>query len=509
MKTFLLALAICFLSILTIAQEWASVYNESTDINFSEVQFFDASNGYVLGNDATNTPYLLKTINGGTTWQNMNNGFPAQIIKTLAFKDIDNGFVTFDNGKLYKTTDGGANWNEQALGDYDVFTITYAGNFNNNDVFYCFGKGKVYKSTDFGDNWEIVKEYDDWRYYTIYEMGNKAVDFLDEDVFFFIRNYGTGTSDDYGEIRYTDIPNFADITVNEVDKYGYSSFAAISKTLILGKSPATFVRYNDPLNLMTTNTIPWDMGALNAMEFASADVGFGVADDGDIYLLRESGNIQFLEYDGDIALNNVFLADDNTVYVVGNNGTILKRTGEFYSNTEPEFTSTPVETAIVGQEYVYNITTTDADGNDIAITWHEEYNVLPDWLTFIDNGDGTATLTGTPAETGTQNVALVANDGKSDKFQMFQITISVSSSIRMNNKIFDCDVFPNPTSGTLYIKNTGNVPIERIEVYNMNGKQIVTKNVSQDETCIELPDGMFMMKISDLKTTRNYKIFVK
>jgi hypothetical protein len=59
----------------------------------------------------------------------------------------------------------------------------------------------------------------------------------------------------------------------------------------------------------------------------------------------------------------------------------------------PVFTTLPTPPIIVdvGQTYTQMIAATDADGD--ALTFSAQ---LPDWLTLINHGDGTATLTGTP-----------------------------------------------------------------------------------------------------------------
>ena len=91
-------------------------------------------------------------------------------------------------------------------------------------------------------------------------------------------------------------------------------------------------------------------------------------------------------------------------------------------NTPPAFTSTPPLTATVGVPYSYTVTVTDADGNSIAII----APTLPAWLTFTDNGDGTATLSGTPAagDVGVGSVILSATDGMDATLQQFDITTS-------------------------------------------------------------------------------------
>lgn len=80
-------------------------------------------------------------------------------------------------------------------------------------------------------------------------------------------------------------------------------------------------------------------------------------------------------------------------------------------NSQPYFTSTAVTEGLAGKLYTYNIVATDPDmqyGDSLEIV----ANSLPSWLTLTDNGDGTASLSGTPtvAEAGEYNIALAVED---------------------------------------------------------------------------------------------------
>ncbi|WP_230971554.1 cadherin domain-containing protein [Nitrogeniibacter aestuarii] len=92
-------------------------------------------------------------------------------------------------------------------------------------------------------------------------------------------------------------------------------------------------------------------------------------------------------------------------------------------NEAPSFTSSPVTGATEDAAYSYSITTTDPDsGATLTIT----ATTLPSWLTFTDNGDGTATLSGTPtnSEVGNHNVVLQVSDGSLADSQSYTITVS-------------------------------------------------------------------------------------
>jgi hypothetical protein len=93
-------------------------------------------------------------------------------------------------------------------------------------------------------------------------------------------------------------------------------------------------------------------------------------------------------------------------------------------NDAPAFTSTPVTSATVDVDYTYDVTADDVDNavTDLTIT----APTRPGWLTLTDNGDGTATLIGTPIDTdiGDHTVVLQVSDGTATATQPFTITVS-------------------------------------------------------------------------------------
>jgi hypothetical protein len=92
-------------------------------------------------------------------------------------------------------------------------------------------------------------------------------------------------------------------------------------------------------------------------------------------------------------------------------------------NDAPTFTSTEVTDADEGSVYTYDVTTEDLDNDAVTITAPTK----PAWLTFTDNGDGTATLTGTPAvaDVGANPVVLEVTDGTAAPVQQsFTVTVT-------------------------------------------------------------------------------------
>jgi hypothetical protein len=109
--------------------------------------------------------------------------------------------------------------------------------------------------------------------------------------------------------------------------------------------------------------------------------------------------------------------------------------GYYQANQVPTFTSSPPLSIVEGQTYTYNITTNDPEGDTVVIT----AQVKPTWLTFLDNGNGTASLTGVPGPTdaGLNPVTLRVDDsiaGFTD--QSFSIDVTpIPPSVYWNERI--------------------------------------------------------------------------
>jgi len=97
-------------------------------------------------------------------------------------------------------------------------------------------------------------------------------------------------------------------------------------------------------------------------------------------------------------------------------------------NDPPAFSSTAILTGTSGTAYSYSVTTSDPDAGDTrTIT----ATTIPSWLTLTDNGNGTATLAGTPAATnvGSNTVVLrVADAAGANVTQTFAVNVVAAAA---------------------------------------------------------------------------------
>jgi hypothetical protein len=127
---------------------------------------------------------------------------------------------------------------------------------------------------------------------------------------------------------------------------------------------------------------------------------------------------------------------------------------------QPTITSTPVTGATTNIAYTYNITSDDTDVGDTLVI---SATTLPTWLELTDNGDRTATLTGTPsaADLGDNAVELVVTDSAvppNSSTQAFTITVAdpMVASILPGSR---SAVVNSPVTAFATIINPGSIPL--------------------------------------------------
>ncbi len=164
-------------------------------------------------------------------------------------------------------------------------------------------------------------------------------------------------------------------------------------------------------------------------------------------------------------------------------------------NLPPVFVSTPVTEASVGIAYEYNIQANDPNGD--ALTF--EAPVLPDWMGFDDNGNGTARIFGTPETTGQSNVVISVSDGVLDASQAFTILIT---GIGEQKNVFSISTYPNPCKNKMMVEFSQ--PCAEgytIEITDLSG-QIILKQYTTDQKKVintgSLDPGIYILRVYSL-----------
>ncbi|MDD3687375.1 MAG: putative Ig domain-containing protein, partial [Bacteroidales bacterium] len=345
----------------------------------------------------TNTGRIFKTTDRGLTWNVYETG--QANVSTISFADESNGVAicqvtnattgTIESWTMIKTANGGQTWTEIAVADQylsDVSAVPGSvGMYVGTKISQTAEANFSAYSLDFGTTWTMI---DDSVQYTNVAMFSETCGWAggfnwDENNGGIYKWIGLAPSD---EPYFTSSPS---LSVTEFEEYTYNVVA------------------EDPNDLSLTITAPVKPTWLNITDNGDGTATFtGTAPE----IVGQSENFSVTLN----ASNGTYDADQSFVITV------------VTSNTAPEFTSDPILTNIQYIPYVYNVTATDPEGDDLTIT----ADILPSWASFVDNGDGTGTVTGTPTSTsflGFQ-IKLTVSDGMFTDVQDFRVQVTANSA---------------------------------------------------------------------------------
>lgn len=327
------------------AQTWTTLTSGSTS-NFKSIHFPTSSVGYVTGTNGT----ILKTINGGTTWQSMTSSYPGYFFWDVHFTSADTGFVCGESnpgtnpaglGIILKTINGGINWTVCMSGNASPFRDLFV--LNRDTVFVCGGSelrwSKIYKSVDGGTNWT--------------EIGTSAYDRFVGGMYFlnsekgFLADYESGM----GTIHQleTEWLNTTDggisFTSNVIPgSTSYWNFSTDFPDPTTGYSIRS-KDWNDVLYLRKTtdggsnwmeNAISGFTAYIYCLDFIDANTGYIVGGAGTIKKTNDGGNSWISETSGTTQDLRSVCFTNTSGFAVGDNGTIIKTTDltTGFSNTK-------------------------------------------------------------------------------------------------------------------------------------------------------------------------------
>ena len=132
---------------------WINLSYPTTAQNLNVVHFFDANTGFVCSTNDT----LYRTTNGGLNWSNIFIGFQAQ---SVSFANANTGFVG-GYSAIAKTTDAGISWISWNIQSYgELYFVNPSTGWTST---YLSGGSDIYKTTDGGNNWNLQYSTSDFR----------------------------------------------------------------------------------------------------------------------------------------------------------------------------------------------------------------------------------------------------------------------------------------------------------------------------------------------------------
>jgi large repetitive protein len=280
---------------------------------------------------------------------------------------------------------------------------------------------------------------------------------------------------------------------------GNGDFVAFSPVITQGAGPLAKTGNED-------TTFSWTAGELNATDAdtVAGSLTWSVdtnATNGTVTVSGSGSSPSTFTY----APDPDYSGSDSFVVQVSDGGvtdTITVNVTVQAVNDPPIFTSSPPATDVnESTTFTYSIQVSDVDGDTMTIA----ATGLPSWLAFNDSGDGTATLSGTPAwsDYGTSSVFLIATDSSgSGAVQDFVVSVIpdnyppvITQGAELSAVIMDEDGSPIAWSPPSLIATDSDTNISRlvwtIKQQAIHGTAVVEGTGASPSTFTYAPDGNF------------------
>jgi photosystem II stability/assembly factor-like uncharacterized protein len=285
--------------------------------------FFISENIGYAGGSSGDTAVLYKTSNGGLNWSALNTSFlPASFsyISSMYFTSASTGYI-LANGKVYKTTDGGASFSIQcnnAAFTYSQITFIDANTgYIGGNISGAGTTGGLAKTIDGGLNWiDLTTNINDFNVFV------SAIDFLSADTGYVLashkRSYIIKTVD--GGATWLAIDSSSGF--NSLGDYNDLDFTHTAAGIAVGTF-GRILQTTDGTHFGDISSIPRDF--LRSVDFPSENTGYVIHGGVNIVKTTDQGNNWTVINTGSAnSLNDISFIDNTTGYAVGLNGAILK-----------------------------------------------------------------------------------------------------------------------------------------------------------------------------------------
>ena len=277
--------------------------------NLYSIQFLNGNTGFACGYyDSVFYPnykqILYKSTDGGENWNKLFSGRNGDFY-SMYFIDENTGVAGAGNGKIWRTSNGGLNWDSNSVPN--TYSINHF-KFVNPNTGCAATNGGILKTTDSGLNWNFVKTFGQ------YEC-------------IFMLNQNTGWAGGYWMI-FSKTTNGGNNWTDYTLPMGFQNWVTSihffdENTGIAAGATAIFKTTNGGSNWTYTYIENFDAYRLTF----KGNTGWALDYYGSIMRSTNRGDnwVQTRYYDG-LLYNSIFFIDENTGWVAGRYGAILKTT---------------------------------------------------------------------------------------------------------------------------------------------------------------------------------------
>jgi photosystem II stability/assembly factor-like uncharacterized protein len=267
-------------------------------INFSGVaiHFINPDQGFLAYYNNTDLLTVLKTGDGGNEWVEIQTGNYDHCPYAIKFYDTQNGLIV-SQGVILKTADGGETWQEVYYDYYYLLDMEY---INANDIIVSGGgynTSKIIFSHDSGYSWDALTL---GNYGSIYD-----IEIINNSIFLACSENVILKSSDLGETwQFTQVINDHDIEFHAIDfpseTIGYAVGSGTHETMVKTTDSG------NTWHVLTTGST----SGLNAVHFLDENTGFVYGENG-LILKTTNGGTTFIHENPSIKSGNHFTVFPN------------------------------------------------------------------------------------------------------------------------------------------------------------------------------------------------------
>lgn len=287
---------------------WTKKYDKFINGGIFDIQFLDLQNAYALSNiygGGTASNMLLKTSDGGMNWDMCI--YPL-FYTAMSFLDPNIGFLANWETDLviYKTIDGGQNWQEH----YSELEIEpeYLKFINESKGIIAADYNELYLTNDGGENWEMISM----------SFGHiRDLEYISEYDIYTLSDDGLYYSSDGGENW-----EFIELEISGRDLFFLNeNIAYIAGYNSIMKSADGGVTWHDTDINLYHNTM------FKSIYFPSEDIGYAVGEGEyeNVYKSTDGGETWIpIESEATSPLNYVYFSNNEEGVITGDLGLIMK-----------------------------------------------------------------------------------------------------------------------------------------------------------------------------------------
>jgi photosystem II stability/assembly factor-like uncharacterized protein len=266
---------------------WVKNDSVFTTKPLNQITFADANNGWAVGGFSA---YIIHTSDGGITWDEQTTLPGWSLLTSVGFANIDTGWCVGLQGTIIYTTDSGQNWTAQTGNTNETLNDIYV--FDALSAIIVGSDGTVLKTSDAGNTWNA-------------------------------KNSGSNSS--LSEI----------FMLN--DQLGW----AVGDREVVG-GDGTILMTSDGGETWSHQTGGLSFKTYTAVKFSDPNNGVVAATDGTIIRTNDGGTNWVMDVDPlNIPIADLEMTDVNNLWVVGENGAILKQVNGLTLIEDNSFTTIP------------------------------------------------------------------------------------------------------------------------------------------------------------------------